>query len=120
MISVSSAGDVWELTCLVGVEGVNGVVHADDADDDVIDFLERYSFFCWFHFYYLLRRSDSLSLSSHVTLLGFFRLWEVLVDVFYVDHWPGVVIAVAYCLKPCCFCWETCRCMLIFDRLFYA
>ena len=45
LISVASAGDVWELACLVGVEGVCGVVH---ADDDVVDFWERYCRFCWF------------------------------------------------------------------------
>ena len=50
LISVASAGDVWELARLVGVEGVCGVVH---ADDDVVDFWERYCRFRWFQFYYL-------------------------------------------------------------------
>ena len=48
----------------------------------------------------------SLTLISHVALLGLLIFWEVLVHIIHCDQWPGQVVYVADDLDPRGFGWE--------------
>ena len=54
----------------------------------------------------------------HVPLLRFLRFGEVLVDIFDSDQWPANKVALADCVEPSSFCWETAACMDESDALF--
>ena len=53
-------------------------------------------------------RTHSLTLISHVALLGFLRFWEVLVQVLHCEQWTGQVFSVVDALDTHAFGWQHC------------
>ena len=63
--------------------------------------------------------AHSLTLISYVTLLGFLRFWEVRIQNFHCDQWPGQVFSVADALDPRGFGWEPLFRMEVSDSVIY-
>ena len=61
-----------------------------------------------------------MTLGFHVSLLGFFGLGEILVDVLDVDKGPGEVDAFADGLEPGCLGRETCGAVKLSDGWLYG
>ncbi len=51
--------------------------------------------------FFLVQRT--LSLNAHVSLLCFFRLWEIACDICDVDQGPRIGIALLSCFEPSLF-----------------
>ena len=65
-------------------------------------------------------RTHSLTLISHVPLLGFPRFWEVLVQTLHCDKWTGKVVSIVDALDPRGFGWENCCRMEVSDCAIYT
>ena len=61
-----------------------------------------------------------MMMGFHVSLLGFFRLGEIFVDVLDVDKGPGEVAAFADGLDPGCLGGETCGAVKVSDGWLYG
>ena len=61
-----------------------------------------------------------MALGFHVSLLGFFGLVEILVDVLDVDKGPGEVASFADGLEPGCLGGETCGAVKVSDGWLYG
>ena len=61
-----------------------------------------------------------MSLGFHVSLLGFFGLGEILVDVLDVDKGPGELAAFADGFEPGCLGGETCGAVKVSDGWLYG
>ncbi len=59
--------------------------------------------------WFLFGVAYALLLTAHVSLLHFFRLWEIVCGICDVDQGPRVVIAPPDCFEPRLFYRESCR-----------
>ena len=95
LVLVAAAGGMRESTCLICVDRVTGIIEC----------YENVLLFCYGHGHSSggllgLGGLHPLELGFHVSLLGFFGLGEILVDVLDVDKGPGEVAAFADGLDP--------------------
>ncbi len=109
-VFVAKTGDLWEMPHLIGVHCLSKFVSANKYipfafmwgwGGSVKKHLE------WF----LFGGAYALSLTTHVSLLHFFRLWDIVCNIRDVDQGPRVVMALLDCFEPRLFHWESHHCM---------
>ncbi len=107
---VAKAGDSWELPHLIGVHCLLKLV---DANKYIL-FVFMWRWVGSVRKYVkcdLFGGAYTLSLPTHVFLLRFFRLWEIVCNICDVVKGPRVVIAPLDRFEPRLFHWKSRRCM---------
>ena len=114
-VVVAAAGRMQESTCLICIYRVAGIIEC----------YENVLLFCNGRGHSsggLLSHGGShpLALVFHVSLLGFFGLGEILVDVLDVEKVPGEVATFVDGLEPGCLGGETCGAVKVLDGWLYG
>ncbi len=107
-VFIAKAGDLWEKPCLIGVHCFLKFVDAN-----------KYTPFAFMWGWgrsvrkyiqcLLFGEAYTLSLTMHVSLLHFFRLWEIVHNICDVDQGPRIVIDLLDHFEPCLFHRKSCH-----------